>query len=545
MNNGFARLKHRRINSEETLNDLEHFLKNRKRTQIKKMLIFTALVLLCAIFVDYAPLKLVRGIPAMGDLLGRILKPNFAYLQKIFDPLFDTIEIAIIASLLGTALSLPLAMLMSKNSGVPSLLSSGLSALFALLRTVPTLIWAAFLVSMFSVGKFSGIAATLIIATLIGTRLLREHIDSISENKILSIKSTGASGFQILKYCIIPETVPYLISVFFTVLESCIRSAAVLGLVGAGGIGQLLWKDLSIFRYDNIATIILVLFITIFIIDYISNKVKRASSAHFFKAKSIRTFQIQRAASLFLKIGFVLLMLILFFSALPISKERLLLGLRQGGYILQNLLTPDFGYAYKLWQGISESLAIAIFATIMGGCIAYLTTALTSTNIASSRMIAWLFKAMTNVLRTFPPMITAIIFFRGVGPGPYAGALALTIYTAGVMNKLYTETVESLPERMIESLRATGAGNFQIYRRGLFPESRANFFSLLLYRMESNIRNSTILGMIGAGGIGTALNVNIQWRNWNRVGLLLLGSAIMIIAFDMLSRYLRKKIQES
>lgn len=529
--------------SGEALKNLNDFVKEKRRTQIGKLLIFSALVVVCAIFVEYVPFKLVKGIPAMGDLLGRILRPNFAYLQKVFIPLFDTIEIAMIAALLGTAFSLPLAMLMSKNSGVPTYIYMGLSALFALFRTVPTLIWAAFLVSMFSVGKFSGIAATWIIATLIGTRLLREHIDSISENKILSIKGTGASGFQILKYCIIPETVPYLISVFFTVLESCIRSAAVLGLVGAGGIGQLLWKDLNVFRYDNIATIIFVLFLTIFLIDYISNKIKHASDRCFFKVKSIKEFQIRHNSSLIIKIVIFLLLLALFFSALPISGERFSEGMTQGAYILQNLLSPDFSYTYKLWQGISESLAIAVFATVMGGFIAYGTTALTSTNINSNRGIAWLFKCVTNILRTFPPMITAIIFFRGVGPGPYAGALALTIYTAGVMNKLYTETVEALPARMIESLKATGASNLQIYRRGMFPESRANFFSLLLYRMESNIRNSTILGMIGAGGIGTALSMNIQWRNWNRVGLLLLGSAIMIISFDMLSRYLRKKIQ--
>ncbi|MDO4754570.1 MAG: ABC transporter permease subunit, partial [Bacillota bacterium] len=492
------------------------FLREKRKIRFLRVLLFAVVLIVCAFFIEYVPFKFVRGIPAMGDLLARILRPNFSYLFKIFVPLLDTIEIAVIASFLGTAFSLPLAMLMSKNSGVPVYFYTSLSALFALLRTVPTLIWAAFLVSMFSVGKFSGIAATFIIASLIGTRLLREHIDSISENKILSIKGTGASRFQILRYCILPETVPYLISVFFTVLESCIRSAAVLGLVGAGGIGQILWKDLNSFRYDNIATIIITLFLTIFLIDWISSKIKHASGRSVFPAHTVRAFRIKRVLKLCFKVFSVVFLILLLFSTLQVTGERFLHGMKQGGYILKNLLTPDFSYVYKLRQGLSESLAIAVFATIMGGCIAYGTVALTASNISPHKGFTWFFKAFTNILRTFPPIISAIIFFRGVGPGPYAGALALTIYTAGVMNKLYTEAVESLPTGIIESLKATGASNLQIYRRGIFPESRASFFSLLLYRMESNIRNSTILGMIGAGGIGAALSMNIQWRNWNR-----------------------------
>lgn len=520
-------------------------IRSRIERRIVSVLFFLCVLLICSILIDYAPLKLLRGLPAMGDLIGRILHPNLSYLPKIVAPLLDTLEIAVISSLIGTAIALPIALLMSKNAGFPRWISAFFSALFAVLRTVPTLIWAAFLVSMFSVGTFSGIAATFIIAVLIATRLLREHIDAISPNKILSIRATGASRFQLLRYCILPETSSYLISVFFTVLESCVRSAAVLGLVGAGGIGQLLWKDLNTFRYDNLSTIILILFLTIYLIDLISAKTKRASGFRPLRCKSVRAYRSKKSVLFFLKIGIPVLLTILVFRYLDVSGERFQTGLRQGGYIVRNLFAPDFSYTYKLWQGLAESLAIALYATIMGGVLAYLGCAFSPLNISPNKGIAWIFKLGTNLLRTFPPMITAIIFFRGVGPGAYAGALALTIYTAGVMGKLYTETVESMPGGIIESIRSTGAGNLQIYRYGIFPESRASFFSLLLYRMESNIRNSTILGMIGAGGIGTALSMNIQWRNWNRVGLLLLGTAVMIIAIDLLSRTIRRRIEQS
>lgn len=517
----------------------------RLRNKLSKWGIFLAAIAATGLLVELDVLKLIRGLPAMGELLSRMLRPNFTYLGKVLPALWETIEIAVLASILGTVFSVPLSLLMSKHSGFPKIIPWTFSSFFALLRTIPTLVWAAFLVSMFSVGKFSGIMATFIIASLIGTRLLREHIDSISLNKILSMRSTGASHFQVLRYCILPETIPNLISVFFIVLESCIRSAAVLGLVGAGGIGQTLWMELNTFRYDNIATIVLILFITIYLMDIISVKARNVSGTTIWKVHSLREFRQKKNTIRILKLTGFSFGVWLLFRALNVTPERFLVGLEQGGYILHNLLQPDFSYAYKLWQGLSESFAIAVFATLLGGWIAYGVVGLTAHNTTPSKPISWVFKAITNILRTFPPMITAIVFFRGVGPGPFAGALALTVYTAGVMVKLYSETVESLPHAVLDSLRTTGATPRQIYRYGIFPESMATFFGLLLYRLESNIRNSTILGMIGAGGIGVALSANIQWRNWNRVGLLLLGSGIMIMTFDMLSRYLRKRIAES
>lgn len=513
-----------------------------RRSRLFKWGVFLFAVLATGLLVELNVGKLVRGLPAMGELLSRMLRPNFAYLGNVLPALWETIEIAVLASILGTACSIPLSLLMSKHSGLPKIVTGGFSAFFALLRTIPTLVWAAFLVSMFSVGTFSGIMATFIIASLISTRLMREHIDSISLNKILSMRSTGASHLQVLRYCILPETIPNMISVFFIVLESCIRSAAVLGLVGAGGIGQTLWVELNTFRYDNIATIVLILFLTIYLMDIISVKARNFTGYTVWRVRTLRAFRLKKVAIRLLKLTGIILGLWMLFLAFQVTPERLLLGIEQGGYILRNLLQPDFTYTHKLWQGLSESFAIAVFATLLGGWISYVVVGFTAYNIASFRPISWISKAITNILRTFPPMITAIIFFRGVGPGPFAGALALTVYTAGVMVKLYSETVESLLPGILDSLRTTGATPRQVYRYGVFPESMASFFGLLLYRLESNIRNSTILGMIGAGGIGVALSANIQWRNWNRVGLLLLGSGVMIIAFDMLSRYLRKRI---
>jgi phosphonate transport system permease protein len=145
------------------------------------------------------------------------------------------------------------------------------------------------------------------------------------------------------------------------------------------------------------------------------------------------------------------------------------------------------------------------------------------------------------MLRTFPPIITAIIFFRGVGPGAQAGAIALSLYTTGVLTKLYSEVIENTKEEVKLSLLVTGASNFDAFRHGILPETIPSYIGLVLYRLESNIRNATILGIIGAGGIGTVLSMNITWRNWERVGLIILSVSLMIILIDTISSYLRNK----
>lgn len=516
---------------------------NKKKRNRTFFALFLFLIIFSSILVDVNLYKLFFGFPDMLNLIFRMTKPNFAYLIKVFDSIVDTLEIALISSILGSITAIPFSLLISKQSFLNKYISNLISAFFSLLRTIPSLVWAAFLVSMFSVGKFSGIMATYIMATLIAVRLIVEYIDSISENKILSIKSTGANNFQVLKYCILPSIKEYLISIFFILLETCLRSATILGLVGAGGIGQIIWKDLNIFRYDNLATVILVLFIIIYLMDIVSLKIRNILLNSNKKINSLKEYKKYKFIKFVSNIFIFTLILYLTIKSLNINIERFILGLEQGKYILFNLFKPDFSYYNKLFLGLKESLGIAIFATIFGGLISFIMVRFASFNLNSSKITIFILKPFANIFRTFPPMIMAIIFFRGVGPGPFAGALALSLYTCGVMTKIYSENVENINKNIIDSLKSTGANFNQIYIRGIFPYTNKTFYSLLLYRMESNIRNSTILGIIGAGGIGTSLSMNIQWRNWNRVGLLLLGATVMIIFFDFLSRYLRNKIE--
>lgn len=524
------------------MKSLTNYINNKRKRVLLSSLGLMIILVFLSFKVNFDFLRIYRGLPSMGNLFQRMLKPNPAYIAEVFEKLAETIEIAIISSISGVFLAVPFSILVAENIGPNKYLASILRAVFAFIRTIPSLIWAAILVTIFSIGKFSGIMALTIIAFLMSLKLFREYIESIEENEINSIRTVGGTSIQVLRYCVLPHIFELSISVLFTVLETNIRSATILGLVGAGGIGQIMWRDLNHLRYDNLSTLILILFFTILLIDLLSLYIRKFVSRNAINYRSLESYKNSKIYKLIyipiISIGIFYFII----KSLNISYDRFILGLGQGRGIIARMIRIDLSYLSKLFDGIQESFYIAVFATISGSIFALILSYFTAYNTSPRKWISILFKAIINILRTFPPIITAIIFFRGVGPGPLAGAIALSIYTTGVLTKMYSELLESAKEDIQNSIITTGASRFQSYRHGLIPHTFPTFISLALYRLESNIRNSTILGVIGAGGIGTVLAMNITWRSWEKVGLLLLGISLMVIAIDKFSSYLRRKL---
>ena len=205
------------------------------------------------------------------------------------------------------------------------------------------------------------------------------------------------------------------------------------------------------------------------------------------------------------------------------------------------MLHPNFSYISKIINGIFESLYIALFATIISSIFCLILSYFTACNNSRNKIISIVFKIFSNILRTFPPMIVAIIFFGGLGSGKFVGIMALIVYTTGSMTKMYSEIIENVNSNIEDSIKSTGATNISIYYYALLKETYPSFLGIIFYRLESNIRNSTILGIIGAGGIGTLLNMNIIWRNWENVGIIILIIGIMIGVIDIVSKKIKNK----
>ncbi len=519
----------------------DYIVKKKKRNRIWALgiILFWGLT---AYGVNFDLFRIISGLPDMFNLVRRMLSPELSYIREAMPRLLETVEMALVSTTLGVLLGVLVALFTAKNTTFHPMIPKIIGPLLTFFRTIPNLIWAAILVTIFSVGKFPGMMALTITAVLITVKLLREYIETINKNLLYGVESVGGSKIQVLRFAVLPAVFEHSLSIYFIVLEINIRSATILGLVGAGGIGQILWRDLNHLRYDNLATLIILLFLTILIIDVISLSIRKNLKKFYIPRKSIDSFKIQQQK----KWAGILLLLTLglfwLFISLDITLDRLLVGLNSGKEIILRMVQIDLSYTPRLLEGLLESLYIALFATFAGGIGAVVLSYFTAYNTAPSPIVAMVLKGVVNLLRTFPPIIVAIIFFRGVGPGPLAGAMALGIYTLGVMTKLYSEVIESAGSQIQQGIMVTGSTKLNSYRYGILPQTFPNFISLILYRLESNIRTSTILGIIGAGGIGTLLSTNITWRNWERVGLLILGIALLMILIEKTSERIRKKL---
>ncbi|MFC7704169.1 phosphonate ABC transporter, permease protein PhnE [Plastorhodobacter daqingensis] len=214
---------------------------------------------------------------AAADLVGRALPPRWSYLERLWQPLIDTINIATLGTLLGIVLAVPLAFLAAANT-TPSRFVARPLALFLIVasRSINSLIWALLLVSILGPGLLAGILAIAFRSIGFIGKLLYEAIEETDIAQIEAVTATGASRLQVLNYAIVPQVLPtfYGISVFRWDIN--IRESAILGLVGAGGIGAQLQASLNVLAWPQVSLIILVILATVVMSEWISARVRHA-----------------------------------------------------------------------------------------------------------------------------------------------------------------------------------------------------------------------------------------------------------------------------
>ncbi|MCD8915513.1 phosphonate ABC transporter, permease protein PhnE [Staphylococcus simulans] len=217
------------------------------------------------------------------------------------------------------------------------------------------------------------------------------------------------------------------------------------------------------------------------------------------------------------------------------------------GSILQGLTHPDWGFVYQkggedLLHGLLETFAIAVVGTILAAIICIPLAFLGAKNIVKFRPVTGTSKFILSIIRVFPEIVMALIFIKAVGPGSFSGVLALGIHSVGMLGKLFAEDIENIDLSAMESLKASGANKIKTLVFAVIPQILPTFMSLILYRFELNLRSASILGLIGAGGIGTPLIFALQTRSWDRVGIILIGLVIMVGIVDYISGKIREKI---
>ena len=174
--------------------------------------------------------------------------------------------------------------------------------------------------------------------------------------------------------------------------------------------------------------------------------------------------------------------------------------------IFVQMCHPDWGYAATAVPLLIETIKMAILGTVIGSAIAFVYSLLIARNIVKNKAVTGILRVIMNIVRTIPDLLLGAIFVAIVGIGPVAGVLALSVFTFGVVVKLFYEAIETIDPGPIEALTAVGANKLQIIHFAVMPQIITYFISYVLYAFEINVRASTVLGYIGAGGIGLYCN---------------------------------------
>lgn len=191
-------------------------------------------------------------------------------------------------------------------------------------------------------------------------------------------------------------------------------------------------------------------------------------------------------------------------STLPFDWERVREGLPRAARIFNNAFPPSFERSGLLISGFSESIKIAIVATLAGVGLSVPVAFMAARNISPAPIYA-IGRAIIIIARSFHPVIVAILFVKAVGFGPLAGILTLTIYSIGFVAKMLAERIEEIDWGQVEALKAAGAGTLVTLQYAVLPQIMPRQIGLTIYQLDSNLRASAIVGIVGAGGIGGTL----------------------------------------
>jgi len=201
-----------------------------------------------------------------------------------------------------------------------------------------------------------------------------------------------------------------------------------------------------------------------------------------------------------------------------------------------------YAYVLKYLPDLISTINMAFFSTLFGAIFALLLSLFASKNLIKNPYIVSLSRRTMDILRSFPELVIAMIFLYLMGKSELPAVIAIVIHTAGALGKLFSEAIENADNKPIEGLQSCGASWWQRVRFAVIPQVLPLFISYTLLRLEINVRASTILGFVGAGGIGEALSAVIQFRYGDEIIAIMFLLVITIISLDYFSRFLRGKL---
>ncbi len=222
---------------------------------------------------------------------------------------------------------------------------------------------------------------------------------------------------------------------------------------------------------------------------------------------------------------------------------RIVNGLNKLGLLVRLMLPPHPGDG--LWdyvRAMAETLGMAFLGTVVAAVLAVPLGFLGAKNVMPNWLFHFGLRRFYDGFRGIDGLVWALIFVSAVGLGPFAGVLAIAVGDLMVFAKLFAEAIENVENRQVDGVRAAGGSRTQVMRLGVFPQVFPVMMSHVLYFFESNVRSATILGIVGAGGIGLQLSDRMRINNWQEAAFIILMILVTVAVIDNLSRRIRARL---
>ncbi|HEX4859211.1 MAG TPA: phosphonate ABC transporter, permease protein PhnE [Usitatibacteraceae bacterium] len=233
-------------------------------------------------------------------------------------------------------------------------------------------------------------------------------------------------------------------------------------------------------------------------------------------------------------------------AQLDFTWERFVSGIDNGSRFLSRMFPPAFGAdkVEMIVKGLTESLQITFIATVLGIALSLPIGLMAARNLMPA-WVVWPARTLIAVSRSFHEVVVAIIFVKAVGFGAMAGIGALVVGSIGFVAKLFAEAIEEISPKQVEAVRATGASFMSVVLFGVLPQVFSRFLGFATYQFDSNLRHSTMIGIVGAGGIGGTLFAAFQRFDYDFVCAILISIIVLIMIGEIISNFVRALFSEN
>lgn len=514
------------------------------------------------------PTTLINSIDNAVNFLGRMFPLDFPPLGETVGLIVETLSIVFLATFLSVVLSLPISLLAARPTTRGRFSRGGARTVIVLARAIPDLVLAIMFMRIFGLGATAGIFAMGIHSIGMVAKLYADAIEELDDGPRQAVESSGATTRQQIWAAIPQKLMPQLIATALHRFDINLRTSVLLGYVGIGGIGLAISESLRVLDYQRGMALALIVLGLCIVLEMISGAIRKAlmnSSGGRITGgtwvdrmlardnRADRTGQPElrltppwtgERVTRFVSALFIVVLLVTSLRIVDIDWRGVVMGVSNIPATLALFFPPSTGGAGEsILTALVLTIQIALAATLLGAVLAVPIGVLAARNVVRNRYVHSFFRGLIVVIRGIPELILAIIFVVISGLGGVAGTLALSVGAVGLLSKLLADSLEETDTAVQDAHRALGATDVQVFFSATLRQAAPAFVAHIMYLLDTNIRSATLLGVVGAGGVGFLLLNASRINQFEVVTMILILMIAVVLIVELLSMWLRRTVR--